>query len=121
MRSIALGFAEEVVASRSISSIQVRFRSGIRASGDGSDFYSEIFVFGVEGFLEIKLCLEADEEISGDAEAELDAKGEVGTDTFFLADDITELGFTDFHGFCGLDLGDTMMGNGIPDEGGSGV
>ena len=93
----------------------------MHGSGDRSDFHSEIFVFGVEGFLEIKLCLEADEEISGDAEAELDAKGEVGTDTFFLADDITELGFADFHRFRGLDLGDTMMGNGIPDEGGSGV
>ncbi|MDE0835788.1 MAG: hypothetical protein OSA84_05490 [Akkermansiaceae bacterium] len=64
-------------------------------SSNGSDFHLEIFVFGVEGFLEIKLSLEADEEISGDAEAELDAQGEVGTDT--------------------------MMGNGIPDEGGSGV
>jgi hypothetical protein len=46
-------------------------------SGDCSDFRLEIFVFGVKGFLEVKLGLEADEEIPRDAEAELDAQGEV--------------------------------------------
>ncbi|MEO5714076.1 MAG: hypothetical protein ABIT37_11365 [Luteolibacter sp.] len=78
-------------------------------------------VFGVEGFLEIELSLESDEEIAGDAEAKLDAQGQVGTHSFFLADDIAELGFVDFHGFCGLDLSDPVMGDGIPDEGGGGV
>jgi hypothetical protein len=75
----------------------------------------------VEGFLKIKLTLKADEQIPWDAEAELDAQGEVGTHSFFLANDIAELGFADFHRFRSLDLGDTVMGNGIPDEGGGGV
>ncbi len=76
---------------------------------------------GVIGFLEVKLSLESDELIPWDAEAELDAQGEVGTHSFFLANHIAELGFTYFHRFRGLDLGDTVMGNGVPDEGGSGV
>ncbi len=76
---------------------------------------------GVIGFLEIKLSLESDEQIPWDAEAELDAQGEVGTHSFFLANDIAELGFADFHGFCGLGLGDTVMGDGVPDQRGSRV
>lgn len=91
------------------------------SSGDGSDFHLEISVFGVEGFLEIKLGLEADDQIAWDAEAELDAQGEVGTHSFSLANDIAELGFADLHGFRSLDLGDTVMGDGVPDQGGSGV
>lgn len=42
-------------------------------SSNGTDFRLEISVFGVEGFLEIELNLESDEEIAGDAEAKLDA------------------------------------------------
>ena len=71
--------------------------------------------------MEIELSLETDEQIPWDAEAELDAQGQVGTHTFFLADDIAELGFADFHGFRSLDLGYTVMGDGITDKGGSGV
>ena len=89
-------------------------------SGDGPD-HLEIFVFGVEGFLEIKLGLETDEQFAWDAEAELDAQGEVGAHPFFLADDIAELGFANFHGLRSLDLGDAVMGDGIPDQGGSWV
>lgn len=95
--------------------------SALHGSGDGPDFHLEIAAFCVNGFLEIKLGLEADEQIPWDPEAELDAQGEVGTHSFFLANDIAELGLADFHGFRGIDLGDTVMGNGIPDEGGSGV
>ena len=73
------------------------------------------------GFLEIKLRLEAGEQITGNIEAQLDSKGEVGTHSFFLADDIAELGFADFHGFRGLDLSDAVVGDGIPDQGGGGV
>lgn len=90
-------------------------------SGDGSDFQLKIFVLGVEGFLEVELSLEADEEVAGDAEAELDAQGEIGTHSFFLANDIAELCFADFHRFGGFCLGDAVMGDGVADEGGSGV
>ena len=81
----------------------------------------DIFVFGVKGFLEVKLGLEAGEQIPRDAEAELDAKGEVGTYAFCLADHVAELRLADFHRFRGLDLGDAVMGNGISDESGSGI
>jgi hypothetical protein len=54
----------------------------------------------VKGFLKIKLSLEADEQIARDAEAELDAQGEVGAHSFLLADQIAELSFADLHGLC---------------------
>ena len=75
----------------------------------------------MEGFLAIELGLEADEKVAGEAEAELGTEGEVGSDCLFLADDITELGFADFHGFGGLGLGDAVVGDGIADQGGGGV
>lgn len=47
-----------------------------------------------------------------EAEAELAAEGELGADCLFPADDITELGFPDFHDFGGPGLGDAVMGDG---------
>lgn len=63
----------------------------------------------------------ADEEVAGDAKAELGAEGEVGADRFFLADDVAELGFADVQGLGGFCLGDALMGDGVVDEGGGGV
>jgi hypothetical protein len=95
--------------------------SWLRLGDYVSDFPLESCVFGVECFLVVKLCLEADEEVAGDAEAELGAEGEVGADCFFLADDVAELSFADFHGFSGFSLGDAVMGDAVADEGGGGV
>jgi hypothetical protein len=50
----------------------------VEISGDGSDFYLEIRLFPVEGFLVIELGLQADEEVAEETEAELGAEGEVG-------------------------------------------
>jgi len=75
----------------------------------------------VEGFLVIKLGLEADEQIPRDPETELNAQGEVGADAFFPADHIAELRLADFHRFRGLDLGHAVMGNGFSDESGGGI
>lgn len=90
-------------------------------SSNGSDFHLEIRIFPLEGFLVSELGLQVDEEVVGEAEAELGTEGEVGADCLFLADDIAELGVADFHGFGGLGLGDTVMGDGIVDQGGGGV
>jgi hypothetical protein len=87
----------------------------VELSGNGSDFYLVIRIFPVEGFLVIELGLQADEEVAGEAEAELGTEGEVGADCLFLADDIAELGFGDFHGIGGLGLGDAVVGDGIAD------
>lgn len=75
----------------------------------------------MEGFLVIELGLQADEEVAGEAEAELGTEGEVGADCLFLADDIAELGFADFHGIGGLGLGDAVVSDGIADKSGGGV
>ena len=94
---------------------------GTGKSGNGSDLHLELPVFGMEGFLVVELGLEADEKIAWDAEAQLDAQGEVGADSFFLADDVAELCFADFHGLGGLRLSDAVMDDGVADQGGGGV
>ena len=73
------------------------------------------------GFLEVVLTLEADEQISGNTKAVLDAQGDGGADTFFLADHITELGLAEIHGSGSGDLGKTMVGDGVADQGGGGI
>jgi hypothetical protein len=73
------------------------------------------------GFLEIELTLQADEQIAGHPETELEPQGDPCADPFFLADHVAELGFADVHGLRRLGLGDFVMAEGVPDEGGSGV
>ena len=73
------------------------------------------------GLLKIELTLQTDEQIAGDSEAKLEPQGDPGTHAFFLTNHVAELGFADVHGLRRLDLGDTVMGEGVPDEGGSGV
>ena len=73
---------------------------------------------GVVGLLVVELALKSDEQISWNAEAELDAKGDGGADALFLANHVAKLGFAKVHGGGGGNLGDTVMGDGVPDEGG---
>lgn len=73
------------------------------------------------GFLEIELTLQADEQVAGHPETELEPQGDSRADPFFLTDHVAELGFADVHGLCRLGLGDSVMNEGVPDEGGSGV
>ena len=54
-------------------------------SSNGSDFHLEIRAFPVVGFLVIELGLQADEEVAGEAEAELGTEGEVGADCLWNA------------------------------------
>ena len=123
----ALGFAEEVMVLqahpvfRRVAEVAPELQAVLRGSGDCFHFLLEICVFGVERFLVIELGLEADQEVAGDAEAKLNAEGEVGANSFSLADDVTELGFADFHRFGGFCLGDAVMGDRVADQGGSGV
>ena len=93
---------------------------GLR-SRDGSDFFAQDPVFGVIGFLELELTLQADEQIAGHPETELEPQGDPCADPFFLADHVAELGFADVHGLRRLDLGDSVMDEGVPDECGSGI
>jgi hypothetical protein len=85
------------------------------------DFAGDGGAFGVVGFTEIVLGLELDEEIPGDAEAGLKAQGNGGADAFALAYDIAELGGADVHGSGGIYLGDVVMFQRVPNEGGGGV
>jgi hypothetical protein len=94
---------------------------GTVISSDDSDFLSQDPVFSVIGFLEIELTLKADEQIAGHSETELEPQGDPCADPFFLADHVAELGFADVHGLRRLGLGDFVMVEGVPDEGGSGV
>lgn len=87
----------------------------------GVDFPEDFRAFGVVGFAKIMLGLELDEEIPWDAEAGLKAQGDGGTDAFALANDIAELGSADVHGSGGLYLGDLVMFQRVPNEGGGGV
>lgn len=90
-------------------------------SRNGPDLLPHDSDFGVIGLLEIILALQADEQITGYPETELESQGHPRADPFFLADHIAELGFADVHGLRGLDLGDAVMDEGVPDEGGCGV
>jgi hypothetical protein len=90
-------------------------------SSDGPDFIPQDPVFAVIGFLEIELALQADEQIAGHPETELEPQGHAGADAFFLPDHVAELGLADVHGLRRLDLADSVMGEGVPDEGGGGV
>jgi len=65
--------------------------SGLYRSSNGSDFHLEIRAFPVVGFLVIELGLQADEEVAGEAEAELGTEGEVGADCLFLTRSTYEL------------------------------
>ncbi len=71
--------------------------------------------------LEIVLGLEADDEVRRDAEAELEAQGDGRADSLALANDIAELGGADSHGLGGLDLGDAVMFQCVPEDGGGGI
>ncbi|MCU0752121.1 MAG: hypothetical protein MUF86_00800 [Akkermansiaceae bacterium] len=73
------------------------------------------------GFLEIELTLQPDEQIAGHPETEMEPQCHSCADPFFLADHVAELGFADVHGLRRLDLGDFVMIEGVPDEGGGGV
>jgi len=77
--------------------------------------------FGVVGFLEVVLGLQANEEISGDAEAGLEAEGDGRADAFFLAKNVVKLGGADFHGLGGGGLGEPVMIESVPNESGGGV
>lgn len=67
-------------------------------------------------FLEVELALETNQQFCGNAEAALDAQGDGGADTFFLADHIAELRLAEVHRFCGGDLGDAVVGDGVADQ-----
>ncbi len=95
--------------------------SSLFISSDGSDFLAQATVFCVISLLKIELTLQTDEQISGHAEAKLEPQGDPGAHAFFLTNHVAELGFANVHGLRRLDLGDSVMGEGVPDEGGSGV
>ncbi len=71
--------------------------------------------------LKIVVRLQVDEKFCRDAEAELESKGKGSADSLFLTDYITQLGFTDLHRLCRLNLCNAVMLQGVPDHSGGRV